>query len=148
MPETAKPSTNQNRRYLLLLGWLTFILPGTLFGEQQDPCDECDISLVNGIYENRVERGDRSATSDLASYLCHLSYGDFKKLIAKSGRAGAEMPTKQNSIRRKANCKRDCRLQTIRLLASSYWNGTRIWVYGRGGVNAGLVAIEKEQIVG
>ena len=91
MPETAKPSTNQNRRYLLLLGWVTFILPGTLFGEQQDPCDECDISLVNGIYENRVERGDRSATSDLASYLCHLSYGDFKKLIAKSGRAGFEI---------------------------------------------------------
>jgi hypothetical protein len=77
-------------RSLLLFGVTILYGSGVAVGQQNLPCD-CTASLVNAIYENRVERGNRSATVNLASYLCGLTFEDFKKLVAKSGRVDFEI---------------------------------------------------------
>jgi len=77
-------------RSLLFFGAAILHGPGVAVSQPNDPCD-CTAALVNAIYENRVQRGDHSATVDLASYLCALSFEDFKKLVTKSGRVDFEI---------------------------------------------------------
>jgi hypothetical protein len=82
-----KPSSNESSRYLLILGIAFVIGSGAALSEEHDPCG-CNAALVNAIYEDRVERADHSATTDMASYLCSLSYEDFKKIASKAGNIG------------------------------------------------------------
>jgi hypothetical protein len=77
-------------RSLVFFGVTILRQSGVAIGQQNALCD-CTASLVNAIYENRVERGDHSATVDLASYLCGLTFEDFKKLVTKSGRVDFEI---------------------------------------------------------
>jgi hypothetical protein len=77
-------------RSLLFFGTTILLGTGVAVGQQNDPYD-CSAALVNAIYENRVQRGDHSATGDLAGYLCGLSFADFKKLVSKSGRVDFEI---------------------------------------------------------
>jgi hypothetical protein len=77
-------------RSLLFLAAAILHGPGFAAGQQDTSCD-CTAALVNAIYENRVQRGDHSATVDLASYLCSVSFEDFKKLVTKSGRVDFEI---------------------------------------------------------
>lgn len=76
----------QELRTYLVIGVTISIGWGFALGQQNDSC-ECSAALVNAMYENRVERGDRSAAIDLAGYLSGLSYTDFKQLVSKSGRS-------------------------------------------------------------
>jgi hypothetical protein len=69
----------------LVFGVTGLIGLGSAVGQQSDSC-ECSAALVNAIYENRVERGDRSAAIDLAGYLSALTYADFNQLVSKSAR--------------------------------------------------------------
>jgi hypothetical protein len=77
----------QHRWNLLCFAFLGLaILVGSNLGfsEENDTCD-CNAALVSAIYQNRVERADQAATTDLAGYLCRLSYEDYKKLVSKAG---------------------------------------------------------------
>jgi hypothetical protein len=86
----SKLLSREKLRPVLFFGFTVLIGVDTAVGQPNDPCD-CSAVLVNAIYENRVERGDRPATTDLASYLCGLSNDNFKKLLSKSGRTGFEV---------------------------------------------------------
>jgi hypothetical protein len=88
--EKTKLLLRQELRSFLVIGIITLTGLSPAVGQENDSC-ECVATLVNAIYENRVERGDRSAALDLASYLGGLAYEDFKKLVSKSGRADFEI---------------------------------------------------------
>ena len=87
MLKKARLRSRENFLYILLLAVTALLDPSTTSGQDNDACG-CNAALVNAIYENRAERGDHSATTDLASYLCGFSYEDFKKLVIKSGGVG------------------------------------------------------------